>query len=147
MILKQCDICSRKFSQDRLGKHLRACENQLRGQWKHDEMMKRAQSRQLANIQFHEFEKRYQTHKWKDQHAELDNLFSDAHSAKKLPNKDFELIHIDFNECNTCHRMFHPDRIIGHTEHCIKTHQKPQQKVTSLPKDKLNTLAKSMQNS
>jgi hypothetical protein len=111
--------------------------------------MKRAVAKQLANLQFHEFEKRYKTHKWKNQHEELTNLFS--HSRSKLDSsnsKEFELIHIDFNECNVCHRMFHPKRINLHTEHCVKTHQKPKEKIVISPRvDKLNTLSKSIHSS
>jgi len=99
------------FSSERIQKHKKACESQLKGQWKHDEMMKRAQARQLANLKFHDYEMRYKTHKWKNQHEELSGLFSNPQSApKNAKDVSFELIHLDFLECNVCHRQFHPKK-------------------------------------
>jgi len=87
-------------------------------------------------------EKRYKTHKWIDQHEELFSLFSTSRSEPATPrSKEFELIHHDFKECDFCHRMFDPKRIQGHSEHCVKTHQK------SHKVDKLFTLSKSIQDS
>jgi hypothetical protein len=151
MVLRECDICGRKLKEERLQRHERACETQLRGQWKHDQMIKRAQAKQLANLQFHDFEKRYKTHKWKKQHAELEELFALSKDAlDKSMSKEFELIHLDFIECNTCHRMFHPKRINLHSEHCQKTHQKLKEKkplYSPRTEGKVHTLSKGMQRS
>lgn len=151
MMLRECDICGRKIKEERLQRHERACETQLRGQWKHDQMIKRAQAKQLANLQFHDFEKRYKTHKWKKQHAELEELFALSKDAlDKSISKEFELIHLDFVECNTCNRMFHPKRINFHSEHCQKTHQKPKERkplYSPRTEGKVHTLSKGMQRS
>lgn len=119
--LVACEYCARQYIPERIEKHKSACESQLRGLWKHDEMVKRAQSKQLENLKFHDFEKQYKTHKWKDQHEEIFSIFADPISRPKSPKKfDFELVNNDFVECDSCHHQFHPKRLLPHNESCEK---------------------------
>ncbi|CAD8111522.1 unnamed protein product [Paramecium sonneborni] len=141
--LEQCEICSRKFHNERIGKHRQVCEKAQQKQMERDKLIKRKQQQKAEAQQKLDVKEREVKNKtvnnWREQHKQFQEMIHGNKKEKEVENEGNEgrsiktpqlVENSQYVFCEYCQRSF--DRYVAerHIPKCkeIKAKPKPPKK-------------------
>ncbi|CAD8121772.1 unnamed protein product [Paramecium sonneborni] len=141
--LEQCEICSRKFHTERIGKHRQVCEKAQQKQIEREKLIKRKQQKKAElqqKLDVKEKEVKNKTvNNWREQHKQFQQMIHGSKKEQEVQNeggedrtvKTPELVeNSQYVYCEYCQRRF--DRYVAerHIPKCkeIKAKPKPPKK-------------------
>ncbi|CAD8202438.1 unnamed protein product [Paramecium octaurelia] len=142
-LLEQCEICSRKFHTERIGKHRQVCERAQQKQMEREKLIKRKQQQKAENQQKLDAKEKQVKNKtvnnWREQHKQFQEMIHCNKKEKEVQNEGEEELAVKTPElaknslyvfCEYCKRSF--DRYVAerHIPKCkeIKAKPKPPKK-------------------
>lgn len=137
--LQSCKLCNRKFTADRVETHQKACQKYQKGQETHKGLMERAKRKKLDLDKFKEKQKKFVTHRWKQDHALILEMTEKVKSYRKdkkanqypIHKTVYQLYYEEAQRCGSCHNFVTTRRLNAHEEVCKKSSKQSKQK--SLP--------------